>query len=102
MQLAASYVGDILGAASLIGNDIYFSQRGIIPFCQKGRDKYVFLYFGISLNMMVLIMNTHYRYQRIGSVSKCDQDPVRTRDIVLKNWVPGLLASACVCIVAVL
>ena len=42
------------------------------------------------------------RYQRIGSMSKQDQDPVRTRDIILKNWTPGLLVSAAVCIISVL
>ena len=55
---------------------------GIIPLCQNGHDKFIFLYFGLSLNLMVLLMNTHYRYQRIAGMPQ----HVRTRDVLLKNW----------------
>ena len=102
MQLAASYMGNMVAATSLIGNDIYFSQRGVIPLCQHGIDKFVLLYFGISLNLIILIMNTHYRYQRISSMIQMSLDqPVRTKDVVLKNWLPGLFVSSCTCGVAV-
>ena len=65
MQSVASYVGNIFAASSFIGNDIYYSRRGILPICQKGVDHYAFLYLGLSINMVVLGLNTWYRFKGV-------------------------------------
>ena len=63
MQLAATYAGNLIAGSSLLGNDIYFSAMGIPPICQSGKDRYLFLYFGLSLNMIILVLNTNVGFK---------------------------------------
>lgn len=103
MQLAATYVGNIFGGLSLIGNDIYSLRTGVLPICQKGVDHYSFLYFGISMNMIILLLNTRFRYIGVSNIQKISgMRNVRTRIIVLKFWIPTGIASALMCVGATL
>ena len=126
MQLAASYLGNMFGGLSLLVNDIYYSGLGIPPVCQTGEDLFFFLYFGNALNMVILLLNTRYRYQGITSIKRMNsknlrspgvnrsniavapgkptggRPPVKTKDVVWKVWIPALLFSLCICIVATL
>jgi len=103
MQLAATYVGNILGGVSLIGNDIYSSIGGVLPICQKGVEHYALLYLGISMNMIILLANTRYRYVGVSNIKKIPgMRNVRTRLVVLKVWIPTVIASSVVCVAATL
>jgi len=103
MQLAASYVGNIIAGTSLFANDIYHSAVGIPPICQSGKDGYVFLYFGLSMNMIILVLNTKYRYDGIANIRNRNiPNAIRTKDVVCKAWLPALLASGVLTTVAML
>ena len=103
MQLAASYVGNVLAGTSLLGNDIYYVRTGIPPLCQEGVDSYILLYFGTSMNMVIIVLNTRYRYNSIASIkNRRRRNVVRTKDVVLKAWLPTLFASCILCVVAML
>ena len=82
MQMVATYVGNIFGGASLIGNDIYFAKEVALPICQRGVDHYAFLYFGLSMNMIVLVLNTRYRYKGISRLRIRIRNPQESRAAV--------------------
>lgn len=65
-QLISSYIGNILGGVSLIGNYLSTGSSGIPPpGCVFGKDKFFFLYVGISINMIIILCNTYLRYRGI-------------------------------------
>ena len=105
MQLAASYIGNILGGSSLFGNDLYYTRNGIPPIeCQTGEDYYFLLYVGISMNMVVLVLNTTYRYNIISSVTNNTRrnNRVCTREVLLKTWLPAWFVAISLSVIAVL
>ena len=103
MQLAATYVGNILGGISLIGNDIHSSSFDILPICQKGVDYYSILYLGLSMNMVILLLNTRYRYVGISNINRMSTlRGVQTSRIVFKVWIPTGIISSILCAAATL
>ena len=103
MQLAVSYIGNILAGSSLFGNDLYYSRNGIPPIeCQTGEDYYFLVYVGISMNMVVLVLNTTYRYNIISSVTNNTRrdNTVHTKDVLLKTWMPAWFAAISVAVIA--
>merc|ERR1712005_17476 len=55
------------------------------------------------MNMIILVLNTFYRYRSISSIKRRKlAKAVRTKDVVFKRWLPALFASFCLCIIAVL
>ena len=103
MQLVASYVGNILGGISLVGNELYYTNSGIIQIgCHPGLDRNFFLYFGISMNMVIVVLNTRFRYKRTVSMkqNRGTVGEIRTRDLILKGWIPALFTSICLSVIS--
>ena len=102
LSFTVTYVGNILAAGSLFGNDINYSLLGVPPICQSGVDRYIPLYFGLSLNMIILVLNTKYRYDGISSIrNRTIPNTIHTRDVVCKVWLPAFLSAVLFTCVAV-
>ena len=103
LQLAASYIGNIFGGISLVGNDLYYTINGITPIgCQPGIDGHCLLYFGISMNLVIVMMNTRYRYIRTVTIQQIrgSVQRGRTRDLILKSWIPAFAISLCISLIS--
>ena len=97
IQLSASYIGSIFGGISLVGNDLYYLHHGDPPMrCRPGIDSHFFLYLGTTMTIITVLLNTHFRYNRIVSM-KHHRDLSRTstdaKNVILKFLLPYWLLS---------
>ena len=102
MQLVSSFIGNILGGLSLFGNELLYTKNGIPPIgCQYGKDKYFFLYLGVSINVMTTVLNTHYRYENIASmIPNTKKKAMSRKELILRCWLPSWLVSAVIATIA--
>ena len=100
----SSYVGNIIGSASLFHNEIKNTKYGMPPLgCRVGVDRYYFLYLGVSINMVILLTNSYVRYKAIVSlqISRGNQDLNSNRSVILKYMVPTWILSMFIASIAV-
>ena len=103
MQMASSYIGNIFAGLSLIGNALYYSENGNPPIrCQAGKDKHFFLYFGTSMNTIIVLFNTHFRYDQIVSMKQNHNISTKTnaKNLILKSLLPAWLTSVFISTIA--
>lgn len=98
-QLFSSYMGNIFSVSSLFGNLLYSSSNGIVPDgCLVGKDKFFFFYFGMSINVLVLVSCCYLRYQNIISLIGTGGKKV-ILDVCLPAWFMALLIAMIVAII---
>lgn len=67
----SSYIGNILGGVSLLVNEIVYTEHGIPQRgCQENYNNFFFFYFGLAINMVVVVLNTYVRYRKITSLER--------------------------------
>ena len=83
-----------------MGNALYYSEHGNPPVhCQPGCDNYFFLYVGTSMNIIIMLFNTRYRYHRIVTMRQCNNTTTHnnhsnnTHSIFFKSLLPAWLIS---------
>lgn len=98
----SSYIGNILGGISLLGNDIVAWKMNISSLtCMDGFDRYILLYLGVSANMIVLVMNTYVRYQRLKIMRVNSQRGFPShKQILLQYTIPAWLGAIGISIAA--